>query len=974
MNENTEITQELEQLSVSSSYQCSPEQCNTYLDNVVNGFNIFHLNIRSIGNSTNFNNLLILLNRIKVHFDAIVLSECWLRKCPYLPTIPGFEAFQSNHANQNDGIVVYVRQNLQVTVEIPIFTDANCLILKFGTEIALVAIYRSPSFRNTNDFIDCLDLTMHSLMSFKTIILIGDININISQNANDINSDTYLNTVASHAMLPAHLFPTRNNACLDHAVIKSNKPAITLVLDSTITDHAPVIVFCKLTFDVTKTLSSSRRVDVDACVAVLQTIDFTSVMNCDDATTAATCFVNIVSTVVNNNSVTRTIPSKKRIIKPWITPGLLRCIRNRDNLSLQSKGDPNNSILQVTFKRYRNFCNNLLKKIKREYERTEFEKHRRNPKATWNLIKSISNLQNNKSTAIELLSITPDPSDSVDNVNDFFANVGKKLASKITNKHCTRSSDNNSCPNSMAILSPDCEEIERIILGLRANCAVGWDGISAVLIRAARHTLIPIISHIFNLALTSGVFPAVFKRALVHPIYKSGDRGSVNNYRPISVLTILSKILEKIINSRLLNYLNSQNIISENQYGFRTGRSTEDAVLEVTGIIAKNIKNKLKTLAIFLDLSKAFDTVSVPLLLEKLERVGVRGVCLDIFRSYLSERSQTVKLGNHVSKQKYLTYGVPQGSVLGPTLFLIYINDLCNLALTSTKIITYADDTVMLIHGKDWLETRSHAESALLDAMKWLNKNLLTLNVEKTKFITFAPSKASQPLSPYTLTAHKCGLISNDCRGCAQVTRTHSIKYLGVIIDSTLTWKEQIEALVARVRKLIFVFKNLRTSADFATLRTVYFALAHSILKYCIAAWGGAGKCLMLRLERAQRAVLKVMTHKPVRFPTTELYALCDLPSVRHAFLLAVVLRKHSELPFDPVIFSQKRRSDRVCQVESATVQVVRRQYRFCSSTLYNRVNKQLNIYPLTLRECRGITDKWLHTLTYEELEKFVKI
>lgn len=281
----------------------------------------------------------------------------------------------------------------------------------------------------------------------------------------------------------------------------------------------------------------------------------------------------------------------------------------------------------------------------------------------------------------------------------------------------------------------------------------------------------------------------------------------------------------------------------------------------------------------------------------------------------------------------------------------------------------YADDTVILVHGKNWTETRLYAESALRVVMEWLTSNLLTLNLDKTKFITFAPRIASQPASPFNLTAHKCCSIANTSCSCNVIMRTNSIKYLGVIIDSTMSWNEHIGSLVSRVRKLIFVFKKLRSSADFHTLKVVYSALGHSIITYCIGAWGGSGKCLLLRLERAQRAVLKVMAHKPIRFPTIELYAHCKVPTVRHAFLISTILRKHSELTFDPHHSSKKRRADIVCQTEPANVVMVKRQYHFFGPVLYNKINKILNIYPLTSRECKALTDKWLHSLTYEELE-----
>ncbi|XP_063891880.1 uncharacterized protein LOC135117215 [Helicoverpa armigera] len=196
----------------------------------------------------------------------------------------------------------------------------------------------------------------------------------------------------------------------------------------------------------------------------------------------------------------------------------------------------------------------------------------------------------------------------------------------------------NSPAQSLAILDVDEAEIETLILQLRNDCAVD-----------------------------------ALKKAIIHPIYKSGDRNCVNNYRPISVLPALSKILEKILNKSLRSFLEKHRLISNNQFGFRPGVSTEDAVLELTQLVAENLDKKNKCLGIFLDLSKAFDTVSVPILTSKLELLGVRGTPLKIFKDYLRNRTQCVKIETSLSNEELVTYGVPQGSILGPTLFLIYI-------------------------------------------------------------------------------------------------------------------------------------------------------------------------------------------------------------------------------------------------------------------------------------------------------------
>ena len=356
----------------------------------------------------------------------------------------------------------------------------------------------------------------------------------------------------------------------------------------------------------------------------------------------------------------------------------------------------------------------MIKKVKLQYQRREFEKANKNPKETWKLIKTVGNLHKSQSSSSKLFSSSSDLLSTVNDVNHFFANIGKELAFNITNNLAAQlPSDpvisppiqlisSGSRPNSMALLKTDFVEVEQIINNLKTTSATGWDSIPASLIKSAKHVLVPVLTHLFNLCPIVGVFPGEFKKALVHPIYKSGDTGSVTNYRPISVLSILSKILEKLLYRRLTGYLDSFNIIADNQYGFRRGKSTEDAILNMTELVAQNFNSKYKTIGLFLDLSKAFDTVSIPSLMEKMLEIGVRGIAYDIFKSYLTDCTQRVIINDTVSQDEALCYGVPQGSVLGPTLFSIYVNDLCKLSLPNCKILSYADGTVLLIHGADW--------------------------------------------------------------------------------------------------------------------------------------------------------------------------------------------------------------------------------------------------------------------------------
>ncbi|KAJ0173854.1 hypothetical protein K1T71_011003 [Dendrolimus kikuchii] len=228
----------------------------------------------------------------------------------------------------------------------------------------------------------------------------------------------------------------------------------------------------------------------------------------------------------------------------------------------------------------------------------------------------------------------------------------------------------------MALFGTTEVEINSIILSLKNSSACGWDGIPTSVVKGARHIIVPYFTKLCNLCIEKGIFPDIYKMSLIHPIYKDGDRKEINNYRPISMLPVLSKILEKLLNKRLMIFLENNNLISNSQFGFRKDRCTEDAVSHLISHVTTLVDSKKKVLGVFLDLKKAFDTVSVPILLNKMERCGIRGLPFNIFKSYLENRSQVTKLDGHLSNKQTMSFGVPQGSILGPSLFLIYINDI----------------------------------------------------------------------------------------------------------------------------------------------------------------------------------------------------------------------------------------------------------------------------------------------------------
>ena len=243
------------------------------------------------------------------------------------------------------------------------------------------------------------------------------------------------------------------------------------------------------------------------------------------------------------------------------------------------------------------------------------------------------------------------------------------------------------------------------------------------------------LAHICKLSLNNSKFPDDWKKAKVTPIFKSGDKSNVSNYRPISVLPIISKIIERTVHNQLYAYLCSRNILSDSQSGFRPNHSTTTTLLEVQDYILNNMDKGFATGAIFLDLKKAFDTVSHEILINKLASYGIKDNELDWFKSYLCNRSQAVHGNSFLSDFKTYNIGIPQGSILGPLLFIIFVN--CLPDVVTCKTVMYADDTSLMCKAKNVDDLKAQLESNLKGVANWFKANKLTLNVDKTKFMVF---------------------------------------------------------------------------------------------------------------------------------------------------------------------------------------------------------------------------------------------
>ncbi|MEL7522377.1 MAG: reverse transcriptase family protein, partial [Cyanobacteria bacterium J06553_1] len=384
---------------------------------------------------------------------------------------------------------------------------------------------------------------------------------------------------------------------------------------------------------------------------------------------------------------------------------------------------------------------------------------------------------------IEIENIDPNnPTLIGDTFNNYFIEIGQSLVSKISPSPIPYTDYlQNVCEATLTFSQVTEREVKAIIKNSK-DSSPGHDDLPMAIIKQAEFILTPLITHLCNLSLTSGIVPHFMKTAKVIPVHKSGPTNQTNNYRPISILPSLSKILEKITYNRLIEFMNENNILSDSQFGFRSQRSTETALQRfIDHVLGAFDKNQF-TLSVFLDLSKAFDTVNHAILLNKLCHYGIRGIPLKWLTSYLSNRQQYVYVNNQSSSRRKVSCGVPQGSILGPLLFLVCINDLPN-SNTELNTILFADDSTLFCSHDDIYSLTSTVNNHLSDVASWLKANKLTLNVAKTHYMIFhRHKKFTYPVPPLTLNN-------------SVLTETSQTKFLGVTIQQQLYWHNHIQEI-----------------------------------------------------------------------------------------------------------------------------------------------------------------------------------
>ena len=475
-------------------------------------------------------------------------------------------------------------------------------------------------------------------------------------------------------------------------------------------------------------------------------------------------------------------------------------------------------------------------------------------KKTWDGIRNLFNVSKKKNTTptkiIYKNQIKNSNIDMAESLNDFFIHIGSTLENTIPKSNNTFFSYLGKANNKSIFLKPCSHtEVLLIVSGMKCSKACGPNSLPTnLLVEFSGELINPLVS-IINMSLKEGVFPSLNKVAIVCPIHKKDDMTKCANYRPISLLSNISKIFERIMYTRLEDFLKASDILYKFQFGFRKQYSTNHALLSIVEKIRNSLDNNMYSCGIFIDLEKAFDTVNHQILLSKLYRYGIRGVTNSWFASYLSDRKQSVTLNGVMSSKEYITCGVPQGSILEPLLFLIYINDM-HSAVQTSMLYHFADDTNLLYSNKSLKKLRTTLNKDLVLLYDWLCANRLSLNAGKSEFIVFRPSRKQINLR-ITLKLHHTTLYESS-----------KIKYLGLILDNKLNWKAHITELSKKLGRAVGMLFKIKPYCTPSVLRSLYYSLFNSHLAYGLVVWGNANKSEIDKIKNLQKRAIYAISER----------------------------------------------------------------------------------------------------------------
>jgi hypothetical protein len=807
-------------------------------------------------------------------------------------------------------------------------------------------------------------------------ILTGDFNIDLLKMHQKENVNDFMEMLLSHGMLPKITLPTRfaqsSETLIDNCFVKlsSNFAKTTSgILLNNISDHQPYFVtfdFLKLTKDKVKYVkvfknTTETRLRFKTELERMCSMSLFKTGSHDDPNNNYNILNNVIQTALDKHMPTKYMKYKKHKHKKsdWITSGIIRSIKFRDKLYQRLRATPTTDTLYNTFKTNLRTYNCILKQSIRKanvnYYKSSFQKYKDDMKNTWNVIKEIINKSKSKSDYPENFIINElevsDLKTIADGFNQYFVDIGPKLAEKIQTASNFESYLQVTVNSTFQFENITEDTILGIIKRLKPKTSFGWDRMSNKLLKYVADELVPFLTLIINQMLNTGIFPDKLKMAKVLPIYKKGDCRKFENYRPVSVLPSVSKVFERVIHNQLYSYFDTSNLLYNSQYGFRCQHSTELAALETLDRIINAMDKNETPLNIYLDLSKAFDTLDHKILIKKLSYYGLQGLSVKLMENYLDNRFQYVTFGETNSDLLNIRTGVPQGSILGPLLFIVYLNDVIEACDMFTPVI-YADDTslfaILEVFGQNQQGIDLNMNNELASISNWFKANRLSINGSKTKAMIFH-------------TVNRYVTYPNLQLDGVNIQFVNEFNYLGINFDSNITWKSHVQKIFNKISRTSGIMAKLKHYLPSDILKIIYNSLVFPYLNYGIIVWGIAAN----KLHKLQKKAIRIINgaaynaHSQPLFKKLEILTLEDIKKLQD--LKFIFKLENNSLPnyFLSAMFERQDEIHSYDTRQASNYRVPLSKHVFVRNSIRHRL-------PLIYNNCPvNIKDK-VHTHSYQ--------
>lgn len=877
------------------------------------GLKIVSLNIQSL--QAKFIDLQEFIDefwRQNCYLDIICLCETWNIKNEDYIQLKGYDfVYKCRSKSNGGGIGIYVKKGIAFK-EIKALTKFEEKILESLTleisigkndKILLTNVYRSnckhPNLTESEQldrFINLFSELQSDLNSRRyPSYIMGDLNFDLLKFEQHDKTRALLENSFANGFLELISLPTRithtSATLIDHIYTNDNKNKFeSFIITADISDHLPT---CTIIHNNVKesgpiyiqTQDFSEEI-VSSFKQEMLNVDWGTVTNSYSSQDAYNKFYTIF-----NESYQRHFPFKKvklnrniHKVEPFMTNALLKSRKTKFylyNVKLKKPTQENVS----KYNEYRKCYNKAIKTGKKLYFQKSFEENKNDLRKTWTLLRDAIRKHNDKTSVLnEICSdgvYYREGKDISNKFNEYFTTIADNITTRInpSNRDCTYYMSEANSIFSFTHIQP--RDIVKMVNGLESKSSQDMLGVSNKLIKRIIENIAVPLTHIVNLSLQSGNIPNELKIAKVLPIFKLKSKESdllcnMSNYRPISLLPIFSKILEKIVANKLTTYLDENNLIYKHQYGFQKKKSTIHPIFHLINEIVKNNNEKKYTIGVFCDLQKAFDCCSHRILLSKLSKLGINGTELLWFENYLKNRQQFVYVNNSRSEMKYIRKGVPQGSILGPLLFLIYINDLAQC--TSLFTLLFADDTSFLITGENLPEIVEKLNIELKKITYWFRTNELSLHPSKTKFMIFSKDDSAIDFNNIGISLNYNNDDQNDPNLIDKLSYVNSrnevpaIKFLGVYLDPKLNFKYHIDMIYNKISRSLYAINAAKHIIGGKALQTLYNSLVHSHLTYCAPIWGSAAVTNLNKIIKQQKKALRIVTNSKYNAHTLPLF------------------------------------------------------------------------------------------------------